>query len=41
MIASQLPLAEKLDRADFAVWNDGAREALELQARLLSDHLFS
>ena len=41
MIASQLPLAEKLDRADFAVWNDGAREALELQARLLSNHLFS
>jgi len=41
MIASQLPLAEKIQRADIVVWNDGAREALELQARLLSLTLFS
>ena len=41
MIASQLPLAEKIDRADFVVWNDGLPEALEVQARLLSLHLFS
>ncbi len=41
MIASQLPLAEKVARADFAVWNDGLPEALEAQARLLALHLFS
>ncbi len=41
MIASQLPLATKIDRGDFAVWNDGLPEALQFQARLLSRHLFS
>ncbi len=41
MIASQLPLEEKIARADFAIWNDGLREALKVQARLLSHHLFS
>ena len=41
MIGSQLPLAGKIDRADFAVWNDGLPAALEAQARLLSQHLFS
>jgi len=41
MIASQLPLAAKIDRADFAVWNDGLPAALEAQARLLATHLFS
>ncbi len=41
MIASQLPLTEKIARADFAVWNDGLPTALEAQARLLSLHLFS
>ena len=41
MIASQLPLATKISRADFVVWNDGAREALDGQARLLALHLFS
>jgi len=41
MIASQLPLAGKIDRADFVVWNDGLPEALQIQARLLSLHLFS
>ena len=40
MIASQLPLAAKIDRADFAVWNEGLPEALESQARLLCLHLF-
>lgn len=39
MIASQLPLAAKIERADFVVWNDGRPEALELQARLFSLHL--
>jgi dephospho-CoA kinase len=41
MIASQLPLAEKIGRADFVVWNDGAREAVEAQADLLALHLLS
>ncbi len=41
MIASQIPLAEKIALANFVVWNDGLPEALELQTRLLSLHLFS
>jgi dephospho-CoA kinase len=41
MIASQLPLAEKVRRADYAVWNDGLPDAIEVQVRLLSLHLFS
>jgi dephospho-CoA kinase len=41
MIASQIPLSEKLLRADFAVWNDGQPQALEAQARLLFHRLFS
>jgi dephospho-CoA kinase len=41
MIASQLPLSEKIARADFAIWNDGLLEALQVQARLLAVHLFS
>ena len=41
MIASQLPLATKVDRGDFVVWNDGSREALESQAHLIAVHLFS
>jgi len=41
MIASQLPLADKIDRADFVIWNDGAVASVEPQARLLSVHLFS
>jgi len=41
MIASQLPLAAKIERADFVVWNDGVPEVVESQARLLSIHLFS
>jgi dephospho-CoA kinase len=41
MIASQLPLAEKISRADIAVWNDGLPAAVEVQARLAAHHLFS
>jgi hypothetical protein len=41
MIASQIPLPAKIERADFVVWNDGLPSALQLQARLLSLHLFS
>jgi dephospho-CoA kinase len=40
MIASQLPLDEKIARADFVIWNDGLPAALESQARLLAKHLF-
>ncbi len=39
MIAAQLPLAEKIARADFAVWSDGVPESIEIQARLLSLHI--
>jgi dephospho-CoA kinase len=41
MIASQLPLAAKVERADFVVWNDGSREALDTQAGLIALHLLS
>jgi len=35
MINSQMRLAEKIRRADHAVWNNGGRAALVAQARLL------
>lgn len=35
MIVSQMPLTEKISRADHVVWNNGGREALAEQARLL------
>ena len=35
MINSQMPLAEKIRRADHVVWNNGGRAALIAQARLL------
>jgi len=35
MIDAQMPLTEKISRADHVVWNNGAREALREQARLL------
>jgi dephospho-CoA kinase len=35
MINSQMPLAEKIRRADHVVWNNGPRAALIAQARLL------
>src|SRR6266436_7507650 len=36
MIKSQMPLAEKIARADHVVWNDGSRAALMEQARFLA-----
>lgn len=36
MIASQMPLAEKMQRADHVVWNNGAHNALAAQARILA-----
>jgi len=41
MIASQLPLAAKIDRAHSVLWNDGLPEALKAQASLFAHHLFS
>jgi dephospho-CoA kinase len=35
MIRAQMPLAEKIRRADHIVWNNGARAVLAAQARLL------
>jgi dephospho-CoA kinase len=37
MINSQMPLADKIARADHVVWNDGARVLLVEQARMLAD----
>ena len=36
MIAAQMPLAEKIVRADHVVWNNGDRAALTAQAKLLT-----
>jgi dephospho-CoA kinase len=35
MINSQMPLSEKVRRADHVVWNNGGRATLVAQARLL------
>jgi dephospho-CoA kinase len=37
MIKSQMPLAEKISRADHVVWNNDGRFVLEEQAKLLVD----
>ena len=37
MIKSQMPLAEKISRADHVVWNNGERGVLKEQAKLLVD----
>jgi dephospho-CoA kinase len=37
MIKSQMPLAEKISRADHVVWNNGERRVLKEQAKLLVD----
>jgi dephospho-CoA kinase len=36
MIDAQMPLTEKINRADHVVWNNGGREVLAEQARLLA-----
>ena len=36
MIAAQMPLTEKIGRADHVVWNNGDRSALAAQAKLLA-----
>jgi dephospho-CoA kinase len=35
LLAAQMPLQEKVDRADFVLWNDGSIEALRQQLDLL------
>lgn len=35
MIGAQMPLTEKIGRADHVVWNNGGRDVLKEQARLL------
>jgi dephospho-CoA kinase len=37
MIAAQMPLTEKIRRADHVVWNNGGPEGLKEQAQLLAD----
>ena len=41
MLASQLPIGEKMSRASAVVWNDGTLGALARQADLLLERLFS
>jgi dephospho-CoA kinase len=36
IIAAQMPLAEKITRADHVVWNNGTREVLAAQAEMLA-----
>lgn len=40
MLASQWPIGQKTDRADFVIWNDGSLAALGRQTELLSKQLF-
>ncbi len=39
MISAQMPLPQKIDRADYLVWNNGASPVLEAQAALLARSL--
>lgn len=41
MLASQLPLGQKVERAAFVLWNDGSLAALGRQTRLLANLLFA
>ena len=34
-IRAQLPVQEKMDRADFVIWNDGSRAGLDRQAEIV------
>ena len=39
IIAAQMPLAEKIARADHVVWNNGPREVLAAQAKTIAAYL--
>lgn len=41
MMNSQMPLAEKIARADHVIWNNGPREGLETQTALFARYLLS
>lgn len=41
MLASQLPIGQKVTRASFVVWNDGTLAALNRQIELLAKQLFA
>ena len=41
MLASQWPIGQKVERADFVIWNDGSMAALGRQTELLANQLFS
>jgi len=40
-LSAQLPLARKIELADFVLWNDGSAEFLEAQITRLTDTLFA
>lgn len=39
IIHAQMPLREKIERADHVIWNDGGESALEAQTLLFSEYL--
>ncbi|MFM8887398.1 MAG: dephospho-CoA kinase, partial [Chthoniobacterales bacterium] len=39
-LASQLPLGQKVARANFVIWNDGSLAALGRQTKLVANQLF-
>ena len=40
MLASQLPMRQKVEEAAFVIWNDGSMESLRRQTQLLANLLF-
>jgi dephospho-CoA kinase len=38
-IGAQLPMQQKLDRADYAIWNDGSRAVLARQTEMIWDKI--
>lgn len=40
MLASQLPIGQKMDRASFVIWNDGSLASLGRQTELVANQLF-
>jgi dephospho-CoA kinase len=41
MIASQMPLSDKISRADHLAWNNGPLSSLKMQAALFANFLTS
>jgi dephospho-CoA kinase len=40
MLASQLPMRQKVEEAAFVIWNDGSMESLRRQTQFLANLLF-